>query len=155
MTELQTLALIVETEPDPEDIRLIEKRLYEFNVQATGITDGKLFALFLRGPDGIVIGGAYGWSWGGTCYLRDLFVPADMREQGYGTRLMQAVEQEARVRHCDQIVLETHDFQAPEFYRKFGFEVTGCVEGYPRGHRYLTLVKPLLCAQPVPRVEPK
>jgi hypothetical protein len=42
MTELQTLALIVETEPDPEDIRLIEKRLYEFNVQATGITDGKL-----------------------------------------------------------------------------------------------------------------
>jgi hypothetical protein len=55
MTELQTLALIVETEPDPEDIRLIEKRLYEFNVQATGITDGKLFALFLRGTDGIVV----------------------------------------------------------------------------------------------------
>jgi GNAT superfamily N-acetyltransferase len=155
MTKLGTSALIVETEPDPENIRLLEKRLYEFNVQATGITDGRLFALFLRETDGTVIGGAYGWSWGGTCYLRDLFVPADMRNQGHGTRLVQAVEQEARARHCDQIVLETHDFQAPEFYRKFGFEVTGLVEGYPRGHQYLTLVKPLLCAQPEPRVEPE
>jgi hypothetical protein len=76
MAELGTLALIVETEPDPENTRLLERRLYEFNVQATGIADGKLFALFLRETDGTVVGGAYGWSWGGTCFLRDLFVPA-------------------------------------------------------------------------------
>src|SRR5258708_23029439 len=100
MPEPQTSSLIVETEPDRENIRLLEERIYEFNVQATGIADGKLFGLFLRGTNGTVVGGAYGWSWGGTCYLRDLFVPADMRKQGHGTRLMQAVEQEARVRRC-------------------------------------------------------
>ena len=149
MTEPQAWDLIMETEPDLANIRLLENRLSEFNVQATGIADGKLFGLFLRGADGTVIGGADGWSWGGTCYLRHLFVPAHMREQGHGTRLMQAVEQEARLRRCRQIVLETHDFQAPEFYRRFGFEVAGAVEGYPQGHRFLIMVKSLLAAEPM------
>jgi ribosomal protein S18 acetylase RimI-like enzyme len=40
-------------------------------------------------------------------------------------------------------VLETHSFQAPGFYRKLGFDVIGRVDGYPRGHEYLTLVKRL------------
>lgn len=138
--------LVVETEPDSKNVRLLEERLYEFNVQATGIADGRSFGLFLREPGGTVIGGAYGWTWGGTCHLRYLFVPAEIRNQGHGTRLMQAVEDEARLQFCHQIVVETHDFQAPEFYRKFGFAVTGAVDDYPRGHRSLTLVKPLLPA---------
>jgi len=66
-----------------------------------------------------------------------------MRKQGHGTRLMQAVEREARLRYCVQIVLETHDFQAPEFYRRLGFDVAGIVEEYPRGHRSFVLVKSL------------
>jgi hypothetical protein len=41
------------------------------------------------------------------------------------------------------MVLETHDFQGPAFYRKLGFAIVGAVEGYPRGHQYLTLLKPL------------
>lgn len=135
--------MIVETDPDPEAVRLLEDRIYEFNVQQTGIADGKLFGLFLRDPAGAVIGGAYGWSWGGTCFLRYLFVPEEMRKQGHGTRLMRAVEQEALLRSCGQIVLETHDFQAPDFYQRFGFVVAGVVEDYPRGHRSLSLVKHL------------
>lgn len=145
----EPMVLVVESEPDPQNVRLLEERLYKFNVEATGIADGKLFGLFLHEPDGTVIGGAYGWTWGGTCHLRYLFVPADMRNQGHGTRLMQAVEDEARMRRCAQIVAETHDFQAPEFYRKFGFEVTGSVEDYPRDHRSLTLVKSLPRSEPL------
>jgi ribosomal protein S18 acetylase RimI-like enzyme len=147
----EQMVVVVETEPDAINIRLLEERLYEFNVEATGIADGKSFGLFLREPSGTMIGVAYGWTWGGTCHLRYLFVPADRRNQGHGTRLMQAVEDEARLRRCGQIVVETHDFQAPGFYRKLGFDVTGVVEGYPRGHRYLTLVEPLPGAEPQDR----
>jgi GNAT superfamily N-acetyltransferase len=109
--------------------------------QATGISDGELFGIFLRGTDGATIGGADGWTWGGTCYIRHLFVPALMRKQGYGTRLMARIEEEAKARRCEQIVLETHDFQSPDFYRKLGFRLTGTVDGYPQGHQRLTFVK--------------
>jgi hypothetical protein len=49
-------------------------------VQATGIGDGALFGVFLRGPDARVIGGAYGWTWGGICYVRYLFVPHSVEQ---------------------------------------------------------------------------
>jgi ribosomal protein S18 acetylase RimI-like enzyme len=134
--------LIVETEPRPEDIRFLEERLYEFNIQATGISDTNLLGLFVRAADGSLMGGAFGWTWGGTCYIRYLFVPSNMRKQGQGTMLMRTLEKEAKS-GCQQIVLETHDFQAPGFCQKLGFEVVGRVGDYPRGHQYLTLVKHL------------
>jgi hypothetical protein len=56
---------------------------------------------------------------------------------------MQAVEKEARSRSCQQIVLETFDFQAPVFYEKLGFLTDGRISDYPRGHEYLMLVKHL------------
>jgi len=143
MDDAADMPLIVETEPRLEDVRLLEERLYEFNIQATGIADGEFLAVFLKGGDGAVTGGAYGWTWGGTCYIRYLFVPAELRHQGHGKRLMRAVETEARARGCGQIVLDTHEFQAPDFYRKLGFELTGRVEEYPRGHQYMTFVKRL------------
>ena len=135
--------LELETEPKPADIDRLEQRLYEFNVQATGIADGKLLAAFLRDGEGVVLGGVFGWTWGATCYVRFLFVPAQMRKRGHGRRLMAIVEAEARARGSKQIVLETHDFQAPQFYSKLGFEITGRVCDYPRGHQYLMLVKRL------------
>ena len=40
-------------------------------------------------------------------------------------------------------VLGTHDFQAPEFYKKFGYEVIGTVEDYPRRHSKIWMKKDL------------
>ena len=139
-------ALIVETEPDLGSVHLLEEWLYEFNVQATVIADGKLLSIFLRNSDAAVIGGIHGWTWAGTCYVRLLYIPADLRKRGYGTRLMQAVEHEARARGCHEIVLHTHDFQAPEFYRKLGFKLSG-TEEFPRGYRFFKMVKALRPAQ--------
>jgi len=135
--------VIIETEPRPEDIRALEEALYAFNAAATGIDDGKLFGLFLRSTDGTVVGGANGWTWGATCYLRNLFLPAPLRGRGLGRRLVAQIEAEARARGCRQIVLETHSFQAPRFYAKLGFELVGRVEDYPAGHALVVMVKHL------------
>lgn len=51
-TETLRSDLILETEPRPEDIRFLEERLYDFNTEATGITDGELFGFFIRAANG-------------------------------------------------------------------------------------------------------
>jgi GNAT superfamily N-acetyltransferase len=127
--------------PDLDDLRRLEQTIYEFNVQATGISDGRPFASFLRDAEKAVIGGISGWTWGKTCFIGHLFVPAELRKQGYGTRLVQAVEAEAINRGCDQIVVRTHDFQAPQFYINLGFAVIARIPDYPVGHQEITMIK--------------
>jgi GNAT superfamily N-acetyltransferase len=123
--------LMVESEPSPRDVRFLREGLYEYNVRATGISDGNFLSLFARAPDGSPVAGIFGWTWGGTCYIRYLFVSENMRGQGQGTRLMRAVETEAKSRGCRQIVLETHDFQAPRFYQKLGFTRVYAIDELP------------------------
>ena len=133
---------VVESQPKAEDILRLDDLLYAFNVERTGLTDGRRLALFIRGSAGEVLGGLLGWTWGGTCYVDLLYLPVDQRGRGEGRRIMLAAEAEARARGCDRMVVRTHDFQAPGFYRKLGFVPLGEVE-YPRGHRNLTLMKGL------------
>jgi ribosomal protein S18 acetylase RimI-like enzyme len=127
--------------PDPDDLRRLEETIYEFNVQATGILDGRPFASFLRDAEKALIGGISGWTWGKTCFIGHLFVPAELRKQGYGTQLVRAVEAEAINRGCDQTVVRPHDFQAPQFYIKLGFAVIARIPDYPVGHQEITMIK--------------
>lgn len=130
----------VETDLRAEDILRLDDLLYAYNVERTGLNDGKRLAIFLRGDDGEVIGGLLGWTWGGTCYVDLLYLPVARRGRGEGSRLMIAAEAEARVRGCERMVVRAHDFQAPDFYAKLGFEHAGSVE-YPKGHQNITFMK--------------
>lgn len=131
-------------DPDVDGVSaLLSARLYEFNEAATGHRDGRRFAFTVRGDDGEMHAGLYGWTWGGCGYVDVLWVAADLRGQGIGGRLLAAAEDTARDAGCDRIVLATHSFQAPDFYRARGYRVVGDIDGYPRGHSQLQLVKPL------------
>ncbi len=124
----------IETSPGRADVDFLEDQINAFNVVATGIDDGMVLSAFVRAPDGRILAGLYGWTWGGTCEVRYLWVEAELPGHGYGSRLMQAAEAEAARRGCGQVVLDTHSFQAPGFYEKRGYEVLGAAEGYPKGH---------------------
>ena len=130
-------------EPDKDDVLLLEERLYEYNVGRTGIADGRVLALFARDGDGAILGGLYGWTWGKTCEIRSLWVTEPWRGHGLGSQLLSMAEYEARVRGARQILLMTHSFQAPAFYRRFGFEIVAGVSDYPIGHDHLMLRKVL------------
>lgn len=133
--------LIVVDAPNIEDVAYLEQRLDDHNMSHTGITDARLLTIVLRDDRGIIIAGLHGWTWGGCCEVKTLWVHERMRGIGLGTRLMKAAESEARARGATQIVLSTHSFQAPAFYTRLGFGELARVDGYPAGHSSIYLKK--------------
>jgi GNAT superfamily N-acetyltransferase len=127
--------------PDQRDVQFLDDRIYEFNAMRTGIADARLLAIMLRDRDDEIVAGLYGWTWGRCCEVKILWVHEQLRGQGLGRRMMAAAETEARARGAAQIVLSTHGFQAPDFYRRLGFEAVGHVEDYPIGHQSIYLHK--------------
>jgi ribosomal protein S18 acetylase RimI-like enzyme len=133
----------IDENPSDGDVHFLEDRINEYNVERTGITDGKILSCFVRDENGAIVAGLYGWTWGGCCEIRDLWVRDDCRNSGYGKALMQAAEREAIARGCRQVVLDTHSFQAPDFYQRLGFNIVGTHFDYPHGHRKHYLSKAL------------
>jgi ribosomal protein S18 acetylase RimI-like enzyme len=131
-------------EPSSADVAFLEDRLYEFNAGTTGISDGRSLGIFLRDEARNIVAGAAGHTWGETCELRQVWVAASARGRGLGRRLIAEAEAEAVRRGCRQLVLATHSFQAPAFYRKLSFDVISELPDYPRGYSHLVLRKRLL-----------
>jgi GNAT superfamily N-acetyltransferase len=136
----------VERSSDPEIGRLLKEHIDHFNMATTGLSTWNPFTYAVHDEHGDLAGGADGWEWGGTCLLAALWVREDCRNQGIGSALMDAVEREATRLGSHQIAVETHSFQAPEFYERRGFTRVGEVTGYPRGHSLISLAKPLASA---------
>jgi ribosomal protein S18 acetylase RimI-like enzyme len=141
--EIEVDGVLISTVPDLSVGRLLEERIIAFNVAKTGIDDAQPITGAVRGPDGEVLAGTHGWSWGGTCWIESLWVREDMRGRGMGSALLYFAEHEALARRCHQLALDTHSFQAPEFYLRHGFEIVGQLDGYPAGHARLVMRKAL------------
>jgi len=131
-------------EPDCESLgAFLADRIYEFNAKATGYADGRLLAGCVRDDSGEIIAGFNGHTWGGYCELAHVWVHERHRGQGLGALLLQAAESEAAARGCVQVILATHDFQAPGFYERMGYERKCVIEGRPTGHVDIVFAKRL------------
>jgi GNAT superfamily N-acetyltransferase len=126
---------VVETE--------VRQRLYDFNVETTGIDHGAMLVGSVHDEDDRLVAGLYGWTWGGCAFVDLLWVDEALRGTGLGSRLLAGAEEEARSRGCTQVLLSTHGFQAPEFYAARGYRETGRYDGYPVGSYQVHLAKAL------------
>ena len=124
----------VDEDPSDADVHFLEDHINQYNVETTKIGDGRIISFLLRNERADIIAGLYGWTWGGTCEIRYLWVREDFRKRGYGKALIEAAEREAIARGCNQIVLDTHSFQALLFYQRLGFGIIGSFADYPRRH---------------------
>ncbi|MEU6402956.1 GNAT family N-acetyltransferase [Streptomyces sp. NPDC046985] len=94
--------------------------------------------------DSALAGGLVGHTWASWLHVACLWVDARHRGAGLGSRLLARAERTARdKRDCVAARLETWDFQAPDFYRRHGYEVLCALPDYPPGVTEYTLVKRL------------
>ena len=129
--------------PEPSVVAQLSEEITAFNFAATRTNDGRYLFAALHDEAGHLRAGIYGWTWGGTCWIEYLWVREGARGAGLGSRLLEGAEAEARRRGCTQMALTTHSFQAPDFYRRHGFEASGAVRDYPAGQALLVMRKPL------------
>jgi GNAT superfamily N-acetyltransferase len=130
--------------PTEADWNFIEEQISLFNIQTTGYDDYRPIAIFVRDDAGANIAGLTAFTWGGTLRIQFVWVHENWRKHGYGKRLIAATEQEAIARGCKQSVLDTHSFQAPEYYPKLGYTLCGVMEDNPVGYQQLVFQKRLI-----------
>jgi GNAT superfamily N-acetyltransferase len=140
---MNKLKLVPEDSPDPKDVQFLDHALHEFNSSQTGINDARRLAVFVRDDEAQIVAGLSGWTFYGCLAVDLLWVREDLRSQGFGGRLLRVAEDEAITRGCHQVQLDTFDFQAPEFYRKHGYEVFGILDGFAANHKRYYLRKDL------------
>jgi GNAT superfamily N-acetyltransferase len=121
----------------------LDEEIYAFNAAATGHHDGRSLSVAVRGDDGDLRAGLYGWTWGGCGYIELLWVRDDQRGAGLGSKILAGAEAEIRRRGCDRVALSTHSFQAQGFYARFGYLECGRTPGYPHGYDDIHMLKPL------------
>ncbi|MCY1691193.1 GNAT family N-acetyltransferase [Exiguobacterium sp. SL14] len=117
-----------------EDGTFIREQLIAYNRQpvpeALYEQSGELcFAAYNETGD--CIGGitaSFGWQ---HIHVQFLWVSDTARQAGVGTRLPQVIEEYAKGAACTKILLDTFNFQAPDFYRKHGYEVYGRLTDHP------------------------
>ncbi|HTH98212.1 MAG TPA: GNAT family N-acetyltransferase [Stellaceae bacterium] len=127
--------------PDAADVAVLERGLHAYEAARLGPPGHGHFAVLLRDDRDRVIGGVDGHVMWRRLFIKTVWLPETVRGRGWGTRLMQEVEREARRRACLSIWLTALGPRACHFYRRLGFEVIGVLEDYVLGEPLYTLHK--------------
>ncbi|MER5383929.1 N-acetyltransferase [Streptomyces sp. NPDC002688] len=144
----------IETGDDKDRRDLLRRHLLDTNTAASPVlralrgTPGERerpLHLWALDEAGELAGGLVGHTWTTWLHVTYLWVDARTRGTGLGSLLLAEAERVAREeRGCHAARLETWDFQAPDFYRKQGYEVVCVIPDYPPGITEYTLTKQLL-----------
>ena len=137
------LQLSLESNPAVKDVDFVRAQLTAYNRLYAEHDNHQLLNVFLRRPEGEIVGGLLGGTYWHWLHVDIFWSHADWRGQGHGRALLEAAEQEAVKRGCRYVHLETHTFQALEFYQKQGYVIFGELPNLPAGYSKYFLKKAL------------
>ncbi|MBH5400991.1 GNAT family N-acetyltransferase [Bradyrhizobium sp. CNPSo 4010] len=80
-----------------------------------------------------IVGGIVGQLWSTVLFIQYFWIDHRQRGKGHGTKLIAAIEDEARRLGAIRAHVDTMSFQAPGFYRSCGYQEFGTIDGYPGG----------------------
>ena len=125
--------LVVEDDPDPRDLALLEDKLAAAAVTAVGAGEEEEFGIFVRDDAGRIVAGASASVWGGCCQIHTLWVDSPQRGHGLATELIAQAEATARRRGCRLVMGLTYDVLTKGFYDRLGYQTVGTIENCPAG----------------------
>ena len=87
--------------------------------------------LYVEDEQGQLLAGLVAETFGNWLEIEYLFVKEELRGQGIGSQLLQQAESEAKKRNCRFAFVNTYQFQAPDFYQKYGYKEVFTMKEYP------------------------
>lgn len=130
--------------PAPEDSQVIRNGIDTYNAAMGVPFDWVPLALFVRDPQGVILGGLTGGTYWNWLYVALLWLHEEVRRQGLGSQLLARAEQEGLRRGCHHAFLDTTSFQALPFYLKQGYQLYAQLDDFPSGHSRYFLKKELV-----------
>ena len=104
--------------------------LIAYNTEKMGKQKYRRFAVSLR-EGRKTVGGIVGEVWTTVLFIQLFWIEQKLRGKNHGTRLIKAIEDEAKRFGATHSYVDTMSFQAPGFYRACGYKEFGSIEGYP------------------------
>lgn len=118
-----------------EDIQDIHTELKKYNLSRREPSKDCPIGVFLEDAQGQKQAGLTGETFGNWLCIKYLWVSENLRGQGIGSRILKETENETLKRGCKYAFVDTFNFQAPEFYKKHGYEEVFMLNEYPiQGH---------------------
>jgi GNAT superfamily N-acetyltransferase len=127
--------------PSDSDFEALKTGLTNYNESYTGPVLNEKVASFVKNEAGLVVAGVLGeinWNW---MHVQGLWVDETIRNDGWGSKLLSAIEKYALSKKVFNIRLETTTFQALDFYLKSGYSIFGELPDMPAGHTSYFLQK--------------
>ena len=129
--------------PSKIEIDFVRESLLQFNNQCVGCDNHTPLNIVEYDANGNIIAGIIGGTYWGWMYVDILWVHENYRKKGLGTKLLFEAEKEAIRRGCHHVHLDTMSWQAPEFYKKHGYNVIGVLPDIPNGNQKYLMIKAL------------
>jgi ribosomal protein S18 acetylase RimI-like enzyme len=126
-----------------EEFEALKVGLNGYNESFTGLLLRGDVSCVLKDISGNTLGAALGeinWGW---LYIKALWIDEKARSKGWGTKILQEMENYASSEGIKNVRLETTSFQALGFYEKLGYVIFGELEDMPPGERSYFLRKGL------------
>ena len=101
----------------------INKEFSEYGMQNAIELNYEEYCFVAEEDDGTILGVITGRAYYNEVHIGDLIVAGSVRRGGVGSSLVREVENAYSGRGYEKITLTTFGFQAPEFYKKLGYEV--------------------------------
>lgn len=129
--------------PNKNEIEFVNSALEKFNNMHVGPDNHLLLNIVEYDENQNVMAGILGGTYWGWLHIDILWVDENFRSKKIGSRLLIAAENEAKKRGCHSVHVDTMSWQAPEFYKKHGYELISELDNIPNGYKKFHFIKRL------------
>ena len=129
--------------PNKNEIEFVNNALEKFNNMHVGPDNHLLLNIVEYDENQNVIAGILGGTYWGWLHIDILWVDENFRSKKIGSQLLIAAEKKKKKRGCHSVHVDTMSWQAPEFYKKHGYELISELDNIPNGYKKFHFIKRL------------